>query len=78
MHDTVTTAEPGIAHVARIETKYDLLTNLLQCDRLKELSLAVSQMGDDAVAVQDARCQATVSALSFMRLYLRGKPQTTE
>lgn len=71
--DTVDAAPEPLASVARIETKYDLLTNLLQCERVQELSIAVSELGSDAIGVQTARCQSTASALTYMRLYIRAQ-----
>lgn len=70
MSDMSESAEEGLVAVARIETKYDLLANLLQCDRMEELSLAVSTLSSDAIALQSARCQSTAAALTYMRLYL--------
>tara|TARA_R110002096_G_scaffold201392_6_gene385895 strand:+ start:905 stop:1429 length:525 start_codon:yes stop_codon:yes gene_type:complete len=66
-------ADEKVAAVARIETKYNLLTNLMACDRVEELSRAVSAMPGEAIALQTARCQATASAATYMYLYLREK-----
>jgi len=62
-----------VGAVARIETKYNLLSNLMECDRVEELSRAVSELKGGAIAVQTARCQATASAATYMHLYLRAK-----
>ncbi|MCV2875023.1 hypothetical protein OE810_02010 [Rhodobacteraceae bacterium XHP0102] len=56
-----------------IETKYDMLSGLLQCDRMEELALALSNIGPDAIARQKAQCQATTSALVLARLTLRSE-----
>lgn len=72
----VANADPAAAATLRIETKYDLLATLMQCDRMQELALATSDLTGPAIAVQTARCQATAAGLTYMRLYLRTQTQT--
>ena len=62
-----------LATIVRIETKYDLLSALIQCDRVEELSLAASDLPGAAIAVQKARCQATASGLTYLWLHLRAR-----
>jgi hypothetical protein len=64
-------ADEKLAAVARIETKYNLLANLMECDRIEELSVAVSDLTGNDIALQSTRCQATASAATYMHLYLR-------
>jgi hypothetical protein len=76
--ETVGEMDEVSATVAQIETKYDLLANLLQCDRFEELSIAASDLGGDMIALQTARCQASASAVIYMRLYLTAQAQGTD
>lgn len=64
--------------VARIETKYDLLTNMLQCDKIEDLSKAASDLTGEMIAAQKAACQSTASGLSYMRLMLRSRSLPVE
>ena len=54
-----------------INARYDLLTNLVQCDRMTEL-MALGQPEGDTLDLQTARCQATASGLAYMKLSLQG------
>ena len=72
----VTEAPPTIAAIARIETRYDLLSNLLQCDRMEELALVASDQTGEEILLQKTRCSATASGLTYMRLYLRSGDST--
>ncbi|MGJ8585026.1 MAG: hypothetical protein ACSHXD_13090 [Marinosulfonomonas sp.] len=76
--DTVAEFDEKQAAVVRIEVKYDLLTNLLQCDRLEELSLATTEISGADSALQAARCQSTASALTYARLYTRTQSNSAE
>lgn len=67
----VTNAPDTLAAIARIETRYDLLSNLLQCDRMEELALVGSEQTGEEILLQKTRCSATASGLTYMRLYLR-------
>ena len=53
-----------------INTRYDVLGNLVQCDRMHELSL-LQVPGGEQVELQKARCEATASGLVNMKLALR-------
>jgi len=57
--------------VLNIETKYDLLSSLIQCDRMEELAIAATVSPGDSIALQKARCLSTASALAYVRLYIR-------
>ena len=65
-------APPEIAAIAKIETKYDLQQNLLQCARLEELRLVRENPGL-AVAAATARCQATAVGLAYAKLRLQSR-----
>lgn len=58
--------------IARINTRYDLTANLLQCDRLTELAQLQDQPGPQ-VQTQQARCEATATGLTFIKLLLRSR-----
>ena len=62
-----------LAAFARIESRYDLLVNLLNCDRAEELAIALSDLEGAQVALQKARCQATATAITYMRLFLAAR-----
>ena len=78
MAKTVAEFDERQAAVVRIEVKYDLLTNLLQCDRLEEVSLATTEISGAEATLQAARCQSTASALTYARLYIRSQSQVAE
>lgn len=69
-------APEEITAIAGIELKYDLLSGRLQCDRIEELAIAVSDHGSEAIARQKARCQATAAGLAHVRLAWRARPGT--
>lgn len=56
-----------------IELKYDMLSGLLQCDRMEELAAAFSKYGAEAIQRQKAQCRATTLGLSYARLTLRAQ-----
>ncbi|QFU09669.1 hypothetical protein PARPLA_00768 [Rhodobacteraceae bacterium THAF1] len=64
-------ASEEIATIARIETKYDVLSALLQCDRLEELSRAVGRDTGEVIQRQGARCKANAAGLTYVRLVQR-------
>lgn len=64
------TAPDQIVSVAGIEVKYDLMTNLLQCDRMSELRALRADPGEGALA-QDAACQARATGLAYAKLLLQ-------
>lgn len=66
--------EPKIADVAEIEVKYDVLRNLLQCDRMEELA-GLTEQAETAKGLQKARCTATAFGLAYARLALQSRPQ---
>lgn len=67
------TASEEIAAIAAIEVKYDVLSGLLQCDRMQDLSLAVSQMTPEAILRQKSQCDATALGLAYARLLWRAR-----
>lgn len=66
-------APEEIAAIAGIETKYDLLSALLQCSRMEDLALAVGRASEAAILRQNARCKASAAALTHARLFLRSQ-----
>ena len=71
--DEVAAGAPGeIAQVARIEVRFDLLQNLLQCDRLEALAL-LRPPDEAALALQRARCEATATGLAYVKLLLQSR-----
>jgi len=68
-----TEREGPIAAIAGIEVKYDLLSGLLQCDRVEELALAISDLGTEEIAREKARCAATAAGLAYARLLWRAR-----
>ena len=66
-------ATEEIAAIASIETKYDLLASLLQCDRLEELQLTVGRDEEEDILRENARCKAGATALTYTRLYVRSR-----
>ena len=62
--------DPMIGRIAAIESRYELLTNLLQCDRLDELS-ALYAHPDEARLLQKTRCEAAAAGLTYIRLLVR-------
>ena len=71
--DLKAAGDPEIVAVAAIESRYDLLSNQLQCDRLDELS-ALYKQPDDARLLQKTRCEAAAAGLTYIRLMLRSGP----
>lgn len=69
--DVSSRTDESRAAIVRIETKYNLLANLMECDRVEELSRAVSDLGGDAIALQTAHCQASASAATYLHVYRR-------
>lgn len=56
--------------VLEINARYDLVGNLVQCDRMIELMTLRTQDGE-VIELQKARCQATASGLAYMKLALQ-------
>ena len=67
------TAPEGVAAVAGIEVKYDMLAHLLQCDRLEELAL-LEAGPTEAITRQKARCTATAAGVVYLRMIQRAGP----
>lgn len=67
------TAPEPLALRARVEAKYDLLSGLLQCDRLEELG-RLDDTPAETLALQKTRCEATASGLAYIRLLWRVAP----
>lgn len=61
-------ASEDVAAIAGIEVKYDLKGNLLQCDRMEDLSL-VRKDPDDETVYTRMRCEATAVGLAYAKLY---------
>lgn len=71
--ETVRQSAPAeISAVAEIEVRYDLLQNLMQCDRMQELVL-LRQEPSDATQLQKARCEATATGLAFVKMLLQSR-----
>ncbi len=66
-------ATEQIAAIAGIEVKYDILANLLQCDRLEELALLAGQHSEEVIRLNKTRCEATASGLVYTRLKWRAR-----
>ncbi|MHA6262564.1 hypothetical protein ACXYMO_05120 [Arenibacterium sp. CAU 1754] len=71
MADVTAKAPETIATIARIEVKYDILANLVQCDRIEELALAASGAPEQDIVLQKSRCTAAASGLAYVRLKWR-------
>ncbi|WP_323771292.1 hypothetical protein [Antarctobacter sp.] len=63
-------APERIAALAGIELKYDLLSSLVQCDRMEELAL-LREIPAEEIRTQKSRCTATASGLAYIRLLWR-------
>ena len=61
-------ASEDVSVIAGIEVKYDLKGNLMQCDRMEELSL-VRKDPDDETIYTRMRCQASAVGLAYAKLY---------
>lgn len=58
--------------IVEISTRYDILGNLMQCDRLHEMNL-VMQEDADAINLQNFRCQATAMGMAYVKLYVQSQ-----
>ncbi|MBV7393959.1 hypothetical protein [Mameliella sediminis] len=70
MSELSANAPERIAALAGIEVKYDLLSSLVQCDRMEELAL-LRELPAAEIQLQKARCTATASGLAYIRLLWR-------
>jgi hypothetical protein len=66
-------APEEITTIARIEAKYDLLSALLQCSRIEDLSLAVGRETEANILRRNARCKSNAAGLTYTRLFLRSR-----
>lgn len=60
-----------IAAIAAVELRYDLLANLMQCDRMEELAKVGSEATGEQIARQRAQCEASASGLVYLRVKMR-------
>ncbi len=65
-------ANPEVLAIAGIEVKYDLKGNLMQCDRMEELSLVQNDPSEETVFTR-MRCEATAVGLAFAKLYFQSQ-----
>jgi hypothetical protein len=65
-------ADDKIMSIAGIEVKYDILSSLLQCDRMEELNRLSDQSGE-LILRQKAGCESTASGLAYVRLVWRSR-----
>jgi hypothetical protein len=72
MDEIAATAPEEIAAVARIEVRYDLTINLLQCDRMDALNRLRDQP-PELLRAQDARCESTATGLTYVKLLLQSR-----
>lgn len=62
-------APEAIITRARIDAKYDLLSGLLQCDRLEEIGRAAN-VEAEPLLYEKTRCQASAAAATYARLLM--------
>lgn len=67
-----TSVDDTVSAIAGIEVKYDLLTSLLQCDRIEELSLLQSGRSEQ-ILLQKSRCAALATGYVYIRLLQRSR-----
>lgn len=73
--DDIKTKTPERSYqFTEINTRFDIMQNLLQCDRMNELSL-LSESNADSINIQNARCRATATGLAFVKLTLQTRGQ---
>ncbi|MGY3439064.1 MULTISPECIES: hypothetical protein [unclassified Marinovum] len=65
-------ADEKIADIAGVEVKYDVLSGLLQCDRLQELSLLTDRSSDE-INIQKSGCTATTMGLAYAKLLVQSR-----
>ncbi|WP_417260018.1 hypothetical protein [Celeribacter sp.] len=73
MEDIKAKAAPEIATIAGIEVKYDLLSALVQCDRMEELNSLREGVTDEEILRQKTACAATASGLAYTKLAWRSR-----
>lgn len=72
MQEIEAAAPAQITALAKIELKYDMMQNLLQCDRIEELAM-LTRPDEAALVWQRARCEATATGLAFIKLVLQSR-----
>ncbi len=65
-------ASEELSAIAAIEVKYDLRGNLMQCDRMEELSLVQKDPDDGTVYVR-MRCEATAVGMAYAKLHYQSQ-----
>ncbi|WP_417241338.1 hypothetical protein [Celeribacter sp.] len=73
LDDITATAPPQIAKIAGIEVKYDLLSALVQCDRMEELNGLREEATAEEILRQKTACTATASGLAYTKLAWRSR-----
>ena len=69
LEEVSVSGDAKLAASVRIESKYELLANLLNCDRLDELAELYAQPETERI-LQKTRCEATASAVTFIKLFV--------
>lgn len=72
MEEIRAVASEELAAIAGIEVKYDLRGNLLQCDRMEELSL-VQKDPDEETVYARMRCEATAVGLAYAKFHYQSR-----
>lgn len=65
-------ADEKIADIAGVEVKYDVLSGLLQCDRMQELSLLTDRSSNE-INIQKSGCTATTMGLAYAKLLMQSR-----
>lgn len=73
MDNITQNADARIAAIAAVELKYDLLANLMQCDRMEELAKLGAVATGDQIARQRAQCEASAAGLVYLRVKMRAQ-----
>lgn len=71
MSDVTAIASETIAAIAGVELKYDILGNLVQCDRMEELALLAETASPEQILLQKTRCTARALGMAYIRLRWR-------
>lgn len=65
-------APETIAAIAAIEVKYDLLSGLMQCDRMRDLAL-LGDAPEETIQREADRCAADAAGRAYVRLIWRAR-----
>jgi hypothetical protein len=65
-------AAERLSAIASVEVKYDMLGNLMQCDRMEALAL-IGDAEPAAIQRDKARCTAAATGLVLTRLLIRSQ-----